>query len=97
MLLLEGVRINRKLIFVELDLILVSGSSFHRAVSGLDEAYRGLLLPAGIIIELDHLSLLGLNDLGLHHGLDCLPAAFVALGLDLRAQRLLTIPLVYKF
>ena len=84
-LLLEGIRVDRELVFVELDLVLVSGTPLHGAVSRLHEAYGRLLLPAGIICELDYFALLCLDDLGLDHGLYGLPAALMLLCLDLSA------------
>jgi hypothetical protein len=95
-LLLEGIRVDRELVFVELDLVLVSGTPLHGAVSCLHEAYGRLLLPARIICELDYFALLCLDDLGLDYGLYGLPAALMPLCLDLSTQWLLTIPLIYK-
>ena len=79
-----------------MNLVLISSAPLHGAVAGLHESYRRLL-PAWIGRKLDDLSLLGLNDLRLCHGLYyLLSSALGPLGLDLGSYRLLTVPLTDK-
>lgn len=90
-------RINRKLILIKLNLILIANTPLNRSIPRLDQAYGWHLLFIWIFLQFNCFPLLILNNLWLDEALRRnYFTGIISFGLNLSSYRLLTISLVYK-
>ena len=91
-------RMDRKLILVKLNLVLISDTPLNRSIPSFDKAYGWHLLFIWILLEFDGFALLSLNYLRLYESLwGYYLTGIISFGFDFNGNRLLTIALVDKF